>query len=139
MSGLSGEQSGESNWSFSNIVVHGSGNTTRRQIDHFRPIYRKGNHHKIMSAVGYSIIFQDKHYDRKHNVTVIADDVLEAIEIAKSHAESNLKLVGVNEWRPRWVQSDASDVPTIISEPVLKRYAALLQLVCIPEAQASDK
>ncbi len=75
--------------------------------------------------VGYNMIYVNEHYDRKQTVTVVASDAVEAFTIAEKHLTDSCKFLSAEVWKPRWVQSD-TDVPDVISESVLRQYAAKL-------------
>jgi len=76
-----------------------------------------------MEPVGYSIVYMSEYgAANKQSITVIAVDAIEALSVAETYGKLSGKLDAVSPWRPRWVASD-TDIPHVLSEAVLRRYA----------------
>lgn len=82
-----------------------------------------------MEPVQYQMTFMcDDYPGRKESFNVMAMDVIEAIETAKKIERHGGRLVVAGEARPRWMQSDAANSPDMLSEAVVRFYAAKLGL-----------
>jgi hypothetical protein len=76
----------------------------------------------------YEITFATGDDHRKVAVRVMAADVMEAVELAKTITECHGRVVRLEECSPRWMQSDAAHSPDLVSEAVLRHYAAKIGL-----------
>ena len=90
---------------------------------------------KEISPVAYKMVFMVEGYSgRKETVTVLAKDVLDALSIAEVERCHRGPMQSATATGPRWMDSDATTSPDLLSESVLRHYASKLGFELIRKA-----